>query len=68
MEVKRSEKLKNVFQMDHRILPQLSLFPLDIVWGVGKAACILWRALDTGKHMDRLQFSTARRFRSFDTN
>lgn len=54
--------------MDHRILPQLSLFPLDIVWGVGKAACILWRALDTGKHMDRLQFSTARRFRSFDTN
>ena len=30
--------------------------------------CLLWRTLDAGKNAKRIQFGTARRFRTFETN
>ena len=67
-EAKRSVRIKSTFQMDHRILPQLRPFPLEDIWGVGEAVCLLWRTLDAGKNTERIQFGTARRFRTFETN
>lgn len=66
-EAKRSVKIKTMFMMEHRILLQLGPFPLKDIWGVGEAACFLWRTLDPGKNSKRVQFGTARKYRTFES-
>ena len=52
-EAKRSVRIKSTFQMDHRILPQLGPFPLEDIWGVGEAVCLLWWTLDPEKMLSK---------------
>ena len=67
-EGKREAKIKKIFGMEDKILPQRGPFPLEDVWGVAEACCIVWRSLDAGKNLQQVQFDTICKIRTFQSN
>ena len=65
---KKLSKIKRTLDLGHTDLLPRGPWPMEDLWGMTDAICLLWRSLDPGKNTQRIQFDTVRKMRTFQSN
>ena len=65
---KKLSKIKRTLDLGHTDLLPRGPWPMEDLWGMTNAICLLWRSLDPGKNTQRIQFDTVRKMRTFQSN